>query len=115
MSEIKPVFQPVEIDELDRKLSETAVRKQIPSLKVADQMVGTQEEAQVANQEAKPVHRPASRKPLSLEVPDYLATELKIAAARQSVTIRHLVLTALGQAGYEIQPIDMDEDGRRLR
>ena len=59
--------------------------------------------------------RPHRASRLSIEVPDYLATDLKIAAARQSVTVRHLVLSALMDAGYDIKAVDMEEDGRRLR
>lgn len=105
-------FQPVEIDELDRKLSETAARKRILSMKATEVM-----EAAGSSEPATP-KRPLSttrRKPLSIEVPDYLATDLKIKAAQQSVTVRHLVLTALVEAGYDIKAIDMEEDGRRLR
>lgn len=114
MTSSTPDFKPVEIDELDRKLAETAARKRIPTLTSPESLVvkgGAVADA------VGPVPRSttARRKPLSLEVPDYLATELKIRAARDSVTVRHLVLTALVDAGYDIKAVDMDEDGRRLR
>lgn len=59
--------------------------------------------------------KPSRRRPLSLEVPDYLARELRITAATQGVIVKHLVLRALFKDGYDIDPADMDEDGRRLR
>lgn len=110
MTKQRPDFQPVEIDELDRKLSNTAKRKRIPSLKLD---TVTEEHADSRHQQ--PVSMIAPRKPISLEVPDYLATELKVSAAQRSVTVRHLVLTALAAAGYEIKAVDIDEDGRRYR
>lgn len=116
----RPDFQPVEIDEVDRKLIDTADRKRIPSITVP----GIQSRAAAPRDTPVPKEpsektsagpRAAPRKPLSLEVPDYLATRLKVDAAQQSVTVRHLVLSALADAGYEIHAVDMDEDGRRLR
>ncbi len=109
-----PDFKPVEIDELDRKLSETAARKRIPSLKATETLEQASDAVPVTPT-AAPRVQTAPRKPLSIEVPDYLATDLKIAAARQSVTVRHLVLSALMDAGYDIKAVDMEEDGRRLR
>ncbi len=107
-------FKPVEIDELDQKLNETAARKRIPTMKSTEIVdPETNGSTDVPMAASRPLTAP--RKPLSIEVPDYLATELKIKAARQSVTVRHLVLTALVAAGYDIEAVDMDEDGRRLR
>ncbi|MBI1384705.1 MAG: hypothetical protein GC150_07335 [Rhizobiales bacterium] len=57
----------------------------------------------------------ARRRPLSLEVPDYLARELKVKAATDAVTVRFLVLSALAKAGYRVDPDELEEDGRRLR
>ena len=105
-------FQAIEIDAVDAALSETAVRKRIPSTKLERAQVEPKK-TNSRSEQNKP--RSAPRKPLSLEVPDYLATELRIAAATQSVTVRHLVLTALVEAGYRVEAIDMDEDGRRMR
>jgi hypothetical protein len=99
-------FQPVEIDLLDQKLTETATRKRIPTLNVASDDVPAGQH---------PASLSAPRKPLSVEVPDYLATELKVTAAQQSVTVRHLILNALVDAGYDVRAIDREEDGRRLR
>jgi len=112
MTSTPPEFQPVEIDEVDRKLAATAVRKRIPSLNVSALVP---DKGVQAEPEAQPQVAHAPRKTLSIEVPDYLATELKVKAATQSVTVRHLILTVLAAAGYDINPVDMDEDGRRLR
>ena len=63
----------------------------------------------------RPAIKAARRRPISLEMPDYLARDLKIKAAREAVTVRHLILTALFEAGYHVEAEDMEEDGRRLR
>jgi hypothetical protein len=57
----------------------------------------------------------ARRRPLSLEVPEYLGRELKVKAATEGVTVRFLVLSALVAAGYRVDRDELEEDGRRLR
>jgi hypothetical protein len=68
--------------------------------------------AGVAVSNGKPAVR---RKPLSIEVPEYLARELKVKAATEGVTVRFLVLRALVGAGYRVDGDELEEDGRRLR
>jgi hypothetical protein len=98
-------FKPVEIEEVDARLAEVAARKSIPSM--------------VATSSAKepvvstPLRAPS--KPLTLDVPDYLRVALKIDAARKGVSVRYLVLTALVEQGFDVEPADLIEDGRRLR
>ncbi|MCB1509280.1 MAG: hypothetical protein KDJ36_00120 [Hyphomicrobiaceae bacterium] len=114
MSESVQDFQPVEIDEVDRKLADTVTRKRIPSLSVSAIVPDAKPPEGGGEVSASPIAQ-ARRKPLSIEIPDYLAKELKIAAATQAVTLRHIVLTALVDAGYVVEAVDMEEDGRRLR
>jgi hypothetical protein len=109
-----PNFQPVEIDLLDKKLAETATRKRIPTLHVAADSAPMDDHPGEIVQ-PQPGNMAAPRKPLSVEVPDYLATALKVAAAQKSVTVRHLILNALVDAGFDVRAIDREEDGRRLR
>ncbi|MEO0722777.1 MAG: hypothetical protein AAFY43_11595, partial [Pseudomonadota bacterium] len=63
----------------------------------------------------RPKPQSARKRPLSLEVPYYLARELKIKAATDAVTVRYLVLSALSAAGYRVDDDELEEDGRRLR
>ena len=63
----------------------------------------------------EPARTSARRRPLSLEVPEYLARELKVKAATEAVTVRYLVLSALAAAGYRVDDDELEEDGRRLR
>jgi len=59
---------------------------------------------------------PRSRmKAVNFEVPDYTWTELKILAARQQVSVRHVIMAALREKGIPITDADMVEDGRRQR
>jgi len=52
---------------------------------------------------------------LRLEIPDYLDNELALAAAQRRVTKAFLVLSALAQAGYRIDPKDLVPDRRKVR
>lgn len=54
-------------------------------------------------------------KSLNIELPDYTWTDLKIRAAREQVSVRHIIMSALKEQGIEISEADMIEDGRRLR
>lgn len=69
--------------------------------------------AQVSNE---PQPTPRSRmKAVNIELPDYAWTELKIMAAKEQVSVRHIVMMALKARGIEISDFDLIEDGRRLR
>lgn len=48
-------------------------------------------------------------------LPDYALLELKTRAARERVSVNHILMNALMLAGIPIKPEDMIEDGRRLR
>lgn len=52
---------------------------------------------------------------LTLELPAYVWTELKIRAAQRQTSLKHVVMSALVKDGITIQDIDMIEDGRRIR
>ena len=54
-------------------------------------------------------------KTLNIEVPDYAWVALKMRHAKEMVSVRYLVLTALREIGIEINEVDMIEDGRRYR
>lgn len=97
-------FQPVEIQKIDGRLSKLASEKNIPTL------VPTSASKVVAARDAR-----SPSKPLTIDVPDYLRTALKVDAARTGVSVRYLVLMALAQDGYDIDVADLIEDGRRLR
>ena len=54
-------------------------------------------------------------KALTIELPDYVWIDLKTRAARDMVSVRHLIMRMMREAGVAIEECDMIEDGRRLR
>lgn len=54
-------------------------------------------------------------KTVNLELPDYVWSDLKIRAAHQQTSVRHIVMTALKGHGIAIAEVDMIEHGRRVR
>jgi hypothetical protein len=54
-------------------------------------------------------------KSFNLSVPEYLFDELGLQAVKRRVTKRYLIIEALDKAGFEVQPQDLEEDGRRRR
>lgn len=76
----------------------------------------TQKHTHATEAGATSVPTPRSRmKAVNLELPDYAWTELKIRAAKEQVSVRHIIMSALKQHGIAIAENDMIEDGRRLR
>lgn len=65
--------------------------------------------------DAKPVVPVTPCKSFNLSVPEYLFDELGLQAVKRRVTKRYLILEALAKAGFEVQPQDLEEDGRRRR
>ena len=57
----------------------------------------------------------SAMKSVNIELPLSVWTELKIRAARQQTSVRHIIMTLLRNDGIEINDADMIEDGRRLR
>ncbi len=131
-------FRAIEIDAVDQRLAETARRKRIPSLTVAPEaeaetirdagledtgpaVRAVDDAPSEGRPSPEPTHRPGvelsrvRRRPLSIEVPEYLARELRVKAATETVTVRFLVLSALVEAGYRVDVSELEEDGRRLR
>jgi hypothetical protein len=54
-------------------------------------------------------------KSFNLSVPDYLFDELGMQAVKRRVTKRYLILEALSNTGFTVEPQDLEEDGRRRR
>jgi len=71
-----------------------------------------EEGAVVAERAATPRSR---MKALSVELPDYVWTDLKIRAAHGQTSVRHVIMSALQAYGVSIGEADMIEDGRRIR
>jgi hypothetical protein len=69
----------------------------------------------LATPKAKAARKAALTKRLGIDMPDYLFTEIGKDALKKGVTKRAVVLQALRTAGYDIDDIDLVEDGRRAR
>lgn len=85
--------------------------KPVPSSSASSPSPSTQT-APSPSSEATPRSR---MKSINIEIPDYAWTDLKIRAAKEQVSIRHIIMSALKGQGVEISDADMIEDGRRLR
>lgn len=119
----KPAFQSVELDPIDVRLEAKAVEKGIPTL------VTTKQDAPESNVVAptEPTRKPrragaatqstprGRMKTLNIEVPDYAWIAIKMRAAQEMVSVRHIIMSALKAEGIQIKDADMIEDGRRLR
>jgi hypothetical protein len=120
---MKPAFQSVELDLIDRRLDVQAVEKGIPTLVV--QKSGLAEPAAEVpppspslpvGSRSSPRSTPRGRmKTLNIEVPDYAWVAIKMRAAKDMVSVRHVIMLALRETGIEINDVDMVEDGRRYR
>ena len=59
---------------------------------------------------SKAQRAPTVKKTFAL--PDYVARQLRLRAAKEGVTERYLLLKALAAAGIEVQDADLVKDGR---
>jgi hypothetical protein len=104
-------FMPLSIAVDDEKLEQLAREKGVGKFEqppAVDSRAG--EGAQPAE-----VMEPPDVSKINFEAPHYLATALKIHAARERTSVRHVILKALRAGGFAINDADMIEDGRRLR
>lgn len=54
-------------------------------------------------------------KNVSLDLPDYAWTEVKIRAAQDQTSMRYIIMKSLKESGITIKDADMIEDGRTVR
>jgi len=76
---------------------------------------GSRSSADSSASRTEPVAPLTPCKSFNLSVPEYLFDELGLQAVKRRVTKRYLILEALTKAGFEVQPQDLEEDGRRRR
>ncbi len=120
----RPSFQSVELDPIDARLDAKAAEKGIPTLVIAKAEAAPQIEPpppvaavprKVSRGAAKEATPRSRMKGLKIELPDYVWVALKMKAAEEMVSLRHVIMTALKKQGVVINDADMIEDGRRLR
>lgn len=121
MKPTRPAFLPLDPDLDDQKLETLAREKGVGTLQ-KPQRQGEQGPS-AASPALAPIPEPprsgatprARMKPLNVELPDYVWTELKIRAAHRQTSVRHVIFSALVRDGITIAEADMIEDGRRAR
>jgi len=133
MTDRRKAFAPI-TDDIDSRIEAMARAKGVPSLTAPEAVLPTPPSALAQEPDfgvgGPPVHAPAAPGDKSIQaasppktkvtpvksfVPDYAFMEIKLRAVHERVSINHIVLKALHDAGYRIKPEDMIEDGRRLR
>ncbi len=119
MTKERTPFMPLDSDIDDSKLEQLAEAKGVAKLvkPLADEegqgaIPASKRTAPAPANGATPRER---MKTINLELPDYVWTDLKIRAAKEQVSLRHIVMTALQAYGVEIAEADMVQDGRRFR
>lgn len=105
----------------DVAIEAVARAKGVPSLSAPEPQPGVAVGAggpDADNDDAASDHGPTPRSRMAYIkacLPDYAVLDLRTRAAREKVSLNHVILTALAAAGIAIRPEDMIEDGRRLR
>ncbi len=121
MNKEREPFMPLDPDIDDARLEQLAETKGVAKLvkPIANRAgeAAPKRQAATADKVVRSVGAtPRARmKTINLELPDYVWTDLKIRAAKEQVSLRHIVMTALRTAGVEINESDMIQDGRRVR
>ncbi len=106
-------FVPITPD-IDERLDRLADAKGVPKLVHPDVASDGKAAAPVQAPPAPAEARPRM-KSVTLDLPDYVWSELKIRAVQDESSLRHIVMTALKEFGITIKDADMVQDGRRLR
>lgn len=133
MTDKRKAFAPI-TDDIDSRIEAMARAKGVPSLTAPEAVPHTARGALAREADdgagRAPLHEPAPPDdrsaqaasppktkvtPVKSFVPDYAYLEIKLRAAHERVSVNHIVLKALHEAGFHIKPEDMIEDGRRLR
>ena len=114
----RPPFQSIELETIDARLDKQAQEKGIPTLVTPQPKNKSIRKPAVAVTESEPAAEATPRarmRALTIELPDYVWIELKTRAARKMISVRHLIMRMMQEAGITIEEGDMIEDGRRLR
>lgn len=95
----KPIFRSVAspLDVTDEALTTLNQRLGVPSLV----------------RQAVPEKPRAPLRAINLHLPDYLAGAIKKRAFETDASVRYVVMKALSEAGFAVDPADLVHDGRR--
>ena len=108
------IAAPLDVD--DAALDRINVQLGVPTL--TKPVANARPERRTKSAPPAPAVDDAVRAPLeklTIEVPSYLADAMKRAALDTRTTVRHVVMLALKEAGFEVAASDLVRDGRRTR
>lgn len=126
MSAPKPTFKPIDLKRIEEVVAGYAAENNVPALTFpsevsTDRTEGSSGASDPSTPKANPTPKrakkqisPAPARRLAVELPDYLFSAVSRKAAEEGVTKRFVVLQALRAAGYVVNDIDFNEDGRRV-
>lgn len=122
MSSGAPTFKAINFDSIKKAVKEVTTEQNIPKLTYPTEAASPTPASIPAP--ATPDVVPAKRAPrkaggparvirTAVDLPDYLLKALAKESVEKGVTKRYLYLSAFRAAGFTINDIDMQEDGRR--
>jgi len=103
----RSIGAPLDVD--DEALDQLSGMMGVPSLVRAKPLPASPVETEKSDQELRQTEK------LTIVIPGYLMDALRLGAASERTTVRHLVMSALRAYGYDIAEEDMVSDGRRAR
>lgn len=125
MTATKPAFKTLDFQKLQSVVEEYAAEKNVPALAFPAEISAAAvaasvdpvplEPAKVRPKRASKTAQPAPVRRLAVELPDYLFTAISKKAAEEGTTKRYVILEALRAAGFVVNEIDFNEDGRRVQ
>ena len=121
MSKPAVIIQPIDFDVATRAVEKFSQERKIPSMVFPGEGEGTSDKTQLpALHPVEPLPLPVrrERRPVQripVELPDYVAEDVKRRALDGHCSARHIIMRALRAYGIHIADEDMPEDGRRLR
>lgn len=113
-----PALTPAAVDEPARK---AAIPRPVAADRAGEGAIEVAKSVAPAGPASAPPPDPAAPTPrarisyVKAGIPDYALIEMKTRAMAEKVSLNHLILSALKDAGISIKPADLIEDGRRLR
>ena len=108
----RPIAAPLDVD--DAALDRINRQLGVPTLTKPAAELAARHAADRSRADAISIAR-AQLEKLTIELPAYLTDAMKRKALDERTTVRHVVMLALKNAGFEVVPEDLVEDGRRRK
>ena len=110
----KPNFRPIQpLDANDAELDRVNERLGVPTMvRPAPKSLLPSPPAPIANA-VRIATPPRRQEKLTTRLPGYLVDAMKVAALERRTTVRHIMLLALKDTGFVIEPEDLSPDARK--